>query len=91
MGIPEIESGPVTLWFVSMYQSAQSDSLEVQFEDFPTEAARCKEMEDALLSLNERVQSLRVYLDEERVDREKLFPRLHKAEKAINEPDRSIM
>ena len=67
-------------WFRSLCESVASEKITIQVEGFPKGVDGCRRIEDTLLSLNAHgklTKNRPIYLDEWRVDRETLFPRLY--------------
>ena len=67
-------------WFRSLCESVASEKITIQVEGFPKGVDGCRTIEDTLLSLNAHgklTENRPIYLDEWRVDRETLFPRLY--------------
>lgn len=65
-------------WFKSICQTVVVENLKVQILYFPMDSAICMQMEDVLLSMNERIQEFSVYLDDMCRDGAILFPRLYR-------------
>ena len=76
--VPRSKPDIVMVWFKSICQTIIVENLKIQILYFPTDPVICVEMEDVLLSMNERMQVFSVYLDEMCRDNAVLFPRLYR-------------